>query len=143
MSIITIRALTFDEARVAKLASIMAKADALLAAGAPVSHEGDTLHIALDDGSRANITGMATTAIAASANTIEWPASYQQGWITIENIRIPLTAPADGIALAAQAGDYYAQIVQRARDLKDAAIAAEDDSALSAIDIDAGWPQQN
>lgn len=140
MSIITIRPRTIEEHRSEKLAAVQAKAAALLTAGAPVTHEGETMHIALDDGSRADLTGMATTAMAAIAGTVPWPGSYQQGWITIENVRIPLGAPADGIALAATAGDYYACIIQRARDLKDAIAGAADEDALSAIDTEAGWP---
>lgn len=123
--------------RVAKLAKISATADALLSAGAPVS---GGLHIALDDGSRADLTAMAATATAASAGTVAWPESYSRGWITIENVRIPLATPAAGLTLAATVGDWYAALVQHRRDLKDAALAAGDEAALDAIDIAAGWP---
>ena len=123
--------------RVAKLAKISATADALLSAGAPVS---GGLHVALDDGARADLTAMATTATAAASGAIAWPESYSRGWITVENVRIPLATPADGLALAASVGNYYAAIVQRRRDLKDAVLAAPTADALAAIDIDAGWP---
>lgn len=121
-------------------ATVNAHVATLLATGAPVIVGEDVLHIALDDGSRADLTAMATTAIGAASGALPWPESYQQGWITIENIRIPLPAPSDGLALAAGVGDRYARIRQRGRDLKDAIEAAEDNAALDAIDIESGWP---
>ena len=45
------------------------------------------------------------------------------------------------LALAASVGDWYAAIVQHRRDLKDAALAAEDAAALDAIDVTTGWPE--
>ena len=69
-----------------------------------------------------------------------WPESYSRGWITIENVRIPLDTPSDGLALAASVGDFYAAVIQNRRDLKNAALAATTADALAAIDIDAGWP---
>lgn len=128
---------SLDDLRAAKLAAISATADALLAAGAPVS---GGLHIALDDGSRADLTAMAATATAASAGAVTWPESYSRGWITVENVRMPLATPAAGLTLAASVGDWYAAIVQHRRDLKDAALVAEDAAALDAIDHSAGWP---
>jgi hypothetical protein len=132
-----VREPSLDDLRAATVAAINAAADVLITAGAPVA---GGLHIALDDGSRADLTAMAATAMAASANAFPWPESYSRGWITIENVRILLATPADGLTLAASAGDYYAAIVQHRRDLKDAALAAEDEAALDAIDISAGWP---
>ena len=132
----TVPTLSFDDLRTAKLAAISATADALLAAGAPVS---GGLHIALDDGSRADLTAMATAA-ASAAGAIPWPESYSRGWITAENVRIPLPVPADGLALAATVGNFYASLVQHRRDLKDQVLAAEDVDALDAIDITEGWP---
>lgn len=129
---------SLDDLRAAKLASIAATADALLAAGAPVD---GGKHVALDDGSRADLTAMAATATAASAGAVTWPESYSRGWITIENVRIPLATPADGLALAASVGDWYAAIVQHRRDLKDATLAAGDAAALDAIDVTTGWPE--
>ena len=128
---------SLDDLRAAKLAAISATADTLLAAGAPV---GSGLHVALDDGSRADLTAMAATATASSAGAVSWPDSYSRGWITVENVRIPLATPADGLALAASVGDWYAAIVQHRRDLKDAALAAVSVDALDAIDIEHGWP---
>ncbi|WP_026793004.1 hypothetical protein [Pleomorphomonas oryzae] len=128
---------SFEDLRKAKLASITAFANILFSAGASLP---SGLHIALDDGSRADLTAMAATATAAASGAVSWPDSYARGWITIENLRIPLATPADGLALAASVGDYYAAIVQHRRDLKDAALAAENAAALDAIDIAAGWP---
>lgn len=129
---------TMEHLRAAKLAAIAATADTLLAAGSPVD---GGLHVALDDGSRADLTAMAATATAASTGAVTWPESYSRGWITIENVRIPLASPAAGLMLAASVGDWYAAIVQHRRDLKDAALAAGDAAALDAIDETSGWPE--
>lgn len=128
---------SLDDIRAAKLAAISATADALLATGVPID---GGLHIALDDGSRADLTAMAATATAASAGAVTWPESYSRGWISVENVRIPLATPVAGLTLAASVGNWYAAIVQHRRDLKDAALAAEDAAALDAIDETAGWP---
>ena len=125
------------ELRAVKAAGIARKAGELLTAGVPVS---GSLHIALDDGSRADLTAMAATATAAASGDIAWPENYSRGWIAIENVRIPLATPSAGLALAASVGNYYAALIQHRRDLKDAALAAEDEAALNAIDIAAGWP---
>lgn len=129
-----------SDLKAVKLDDIRALAEAKIAAGAPVERDGQVLHVALDDGSRADMGGMATTAVAAAGGAVPWPESYQIGWITVENIRIPLPTPADGLSLAAAVGDYYARVKQHARDLKDAVLAASDKAALDAIDIHSGWP---
>lgn len=116
------------------------KVRSILEAGAPVSNDGATLHVALNDTSRTDLTAMATTALAAASGTIPWPASYSLGWITVENTRISMPEPTDGLALAATVGNYYATVIQRGRNLKDAIIAAADEAAIGAIDIDVGWP---
>lgn len=128
---------TIEDLRSAKIAAINMAADALLGAGAPVD---GGLHVALDDGSRADLTAMAATATAALAGAISWPEGYARGWITIENVPIPLATAAVGLTLAATVGDWYAAIIQHRRDLKDAALAAADKAALDAIDETAGWP---
>lgn len=128
---------SFEDLRAAKLSSITASADALLSKGASVS---GGLHVALDNGSRADLTAMAATATAAASGAVSWPDSFSRGWITIENVRIPLATAAAGLTLAAAVGNYYAAIVQHRRDLKDAVIAAGDAASLDAIDISAGWP---
>ncbi|WEK50307.1 MAG: hypothetical protein P0Y66_22135 [Candidatus Kaistia colombiensis] len=129
---------TLDEVRAAKLDAIGAQISVRLAAGAPIGG----LHIALDDGSRADMTAMGTTAIGAASSAIPWPASYALGWITIENVRIPLPGPADGLGLAATVGDHYAQLRQHGRDLKDLVEAAETIADLDTIDETAGWPDE-
>ncbi len=126
-----------DGIRTARIGAILETAEGLLGAGAPVS---SGLHLALDDGSRADLTAMAATAVAVASGTVPWPETYARGWITVENVRIPLATPADGLTLATAAGTYYAAIVQHRRDLKDAALAAPDEAALAAIDIATGWP---
>lgn len=118
--------------------AISVKVAALMAIGYPA--EADR-HIALDGDTRADLGAMATTAALAISGVTVWPESYSKGWITIENIRIPLPTPQDGITLGAAVGDYYAQVRQHARDLKDAVMAAQDAVALDAIDIQAGWPE--
>ena len=128
---------TLDDLRATKLAAITSAANALLAAGAPAT---GGLHVALDDGSRSDLTAMAATASAAASGAASWPESYARGWIAVENVRIPLPTPAAGLTLAASVGDWYAAVVQHRRDLKDAALAAEDTAALDAIDHSAGWP---
>ena len=130
-------AATFYDRRAAVLTTIASTANTLLATGAPVS---GGLHIALDDGSRADLTAMAATATAASAGAVTWPESYSRGWIAIENVRLPLATPAAGLTLAASVGNWYAAVVQHRRDLKDAALAAVSVDALDAIDIEHGWP---
>lgn len=127
---------SLENLRRAKIAAVTNVAATLLAAGAPIG----SLHIALDDGSRADLTAMAATATAASAGVISWPESYARGWIAIENVRIPLATPVEGLALAVAAGNFYAAIVQHARDLKDASLVAVDEASLAAIDVAAGWP---
>lgn len=126
-----------EAARAAKLGEIIAAGDALLAGGYPAA---GGLHVAMDDGSRADLTAMAATAIAAASGAIPWPESYAAGWISIENTRIPLAAPADGLALSAAAGAWYASVVQHRRTLKDAALAAADEAALARVDPASGWP---
>ncbi|MDQ0314857.1 DUF4376 domain-containing protein [Amorphus orientalis] len=128
---------TLEEARATKLAAISAEMADRLAAGAPTP---GGLHVALDVGTRTDLGAMATTGGLAASGSVTWSDSYKLGWITIENDRIPLPTPADGIALAASVGDYYAQIRQHGRDLKDAALAAADETELDAIDEAAGWP---
>lgn len=114
--------------------------DAILAETLSVGYEtGAGLHVAVGDGDRANMVAMATAAIAAMSGAVSWAPSYQAGWISIENIRIPLATPQDGLGLAAAVSEWYATQRQHARDLKDAILAAEDWSELDAVDIEDGW----
>lgn len=126
-----------------RVAAIDARRDHLLKAGKLYGG----LHVALldkkgTDGPRADLSGMATHAgfIMVGIPGLTWPVSYQQGWISVENQRIPLETPASGLMLAAAAGDYFAAVVQCARDKKDACIAAEDQTELDAVSIEGGWP---
>ncbi|WP_158659930.1 hypothetical protein [Niveispirillum cyanobacteriorum] len=120
-----------------KIASIDARCAQVLARGAPY---GDR-RIAIHDTGRTDLGGMATTAIAALAGALSWPENYALGWIAMDNTRVPLPTPADGLAVADAAARYYAAARQRARDLKDQALAAADAAALNAIDINSGWPE--
>lgn len=128
---------SLDELKAAATAKIDRRASDLLDVGYRTS---DGLHIKLDDATRADLGTMATTALAAAGAAVPWPESYKIGWIATENIRIQLPVPADGLALAAAVGDFYARIRQHARTLKDAALAAVDTAALDAIDLEGGWP---
>ncbi len=130
---------TLVELRPIMIAKITAKKEQALAAGVAYADK----RIATDDGSRADITGMAATAMAVLVGLpgVTWPASYALGWIAMDNTRIALPEPADGIALAAAVGMTYSVIVQNARTLKDKALAAASAAALSGIDIGAGWPE--
>lgn len=98
-------------------------------------------HIAISDEVERRLTSMGTTAGFAVLGITSWPEDYRRGWITEENIRYALPEPADGLALATAVGAYTAALIQHARDLKDAALTAQDAAALDAIDIEAGWPQ--
>lgn len=123
-----------EDLRAAKIATIIAATDADLARGAPV--EGG-LRVALDDGSRADLTALASTATAVviSNGAIAWPDSYARGWITMENVRVPLATASEALAFAAAVGGYYSAIVQHRRDLKDAALAATSAEELDAITV--------
>ncbi|WP_080838129.1 DUF4376 domain-containing protein [Agrobacterium genomosp. 13] len=129
--------IVFSYAKAVKLASVDDQISSRLAEGFRTE---DGFHVALDDASRADMGAMATTALASSNGAIAWPESYSQGWITIENVRIPMPEPAAGLAIASHVGDYYAGIRQRGRTLKDAVSDAETQSDLNAIDIESGWP---
>lgn len=121
-----------EDARRRELAAqVNAERDRRLASGAPYAGR----RIEVTDKGRADMGGMAVTAVAASAGALPWPESYAQGWITSDNSRLPLPTPADGLALAAAVGDWYAATVQHARSLKDAVLGGE------AVDITAGWPE--
>lgn len=130
-------AASLEDLRATKIAAITARANALLASGAPVY---GGLHVALDDGSRADLTEMAQMASNAMTGALAWPDSYARGWISVENVRIPLASPIEGLTLAASVGNFYSAVMQHRRDLKDAALAVVDAAALDAIDISGGWP---
>lgn len=58
--------------------------------------------------------------------------------ITEENVRYPLPEPSDGVTLATAVGAYTAALIQHARDLKDAVLAAEDEDELTLVDTESG-----
>lgn len=121
-------------ARVAKVREIDAARDRRLGLGA--LHGGK--RFSTSDASRTDLGGMATTAGLVMMGALPaWPESYAQGWIAIDNTRLPLPTPADGIALAAAVALSYSATIQHARDLKDAALAAADPAAVDEL---AGWP---
>lgn len=128
-------------AKEAKSTAINAKLSEIITAGCPIEHEGDTLHIQMDDRSITKLTAMAATATGAISGSIAWPEAYSAGWITAENIRIPLATPGEGYALSAMVGEFFAALSQYSRDLKDDADAAVDQAALDAIVVDTGWPE--
>lgn len=134
--------MTFADYQAEKLTAVYALVETKLAIGAPIEFAGETLHVAVGDGSRADLGSMATNAIATmvTGGQVSWLESYIQGWITIENVRVPLAAPIDGLQFASTVAAFYGPIVQNGRTLKDAIIAASDRAALDAIDINAGWP---
>lgn len=134
------RALTDDERAAAlaarradKIADINAERDRRMGLG--VAHAGKRFSI--DDSTRTNLGGMATTAVLVQLGFLSWPDEYARGWIALDNTRLLLPTPQDGVALAAAAGNAYAGLVQHARDLKDAALVAAD---LDHIDAAEGWP---
>ena len=75
--------------------------------------------------SRTDQGGMATMAGLVVMGLLPWPDSYAQGWIALDNTRLPLPTPQDGIALAAVVGVTYSALAQHARTLKDAALAGD------------------
>lgn len=120
-------------ARAAKVDVINRERDRRLALGA--LHAGKLF--ATDDTTRTDLGGMATTAGLVVMGLVAWPASYAQGWIALDNTRLPLPTPQDGIALADKVAVTYSAIVQHARTLKDAALAGDP----AAVDELAGWPE--
>ncbi|MBY6263945.1 hypothetical protein EI613_18765 [Azospirillum sp. 412522] len=123
-----------EAVRSTKVRAIQAERDRRLGLGA--LHGGK--RFSNSDASRTDLGGMATTAgLVAMGALSAWPDSYAQGWIAIDNTRLPLPTPADGIALAAAVALSYSATVQHARDLKDAALSAADPAAVNEL---AGWP---
>lgn len=124
---------TLDERRAEIVAAIDEVSDAVMEVGAPYAGK----RIQVTNGSRADLAGLATTALAALSGAVKWPGSYAAGWIAIDNTRILMPDPADGIALASVSGDWYAKVRQHARDLKNAALASDKPES---IDLTEGWP---
>ncbi|KQT52275.1 hypothetical protein ASG54_17875 [Aureimonas sp. Leaf460] len=133
--------LPVQEVGARKLAAIDQERNGILSAGYPVP--GTSLHIDMSDGTRADLGAVAVTALVVKAGALAWPEGYAHGWITMENERLPLPTPDDGIGLAYGVGAFYSVVVQHGRTLKDsvlALIAADDIEGILAIDASAGWP---
>lgn len=120
------------------VAGLTAYANALLAQGYPTGG----LHVGLQDGDRANLTALGTTALAvlSSVPGAEWPTGYATGWIALEGVHITLPTAQDGFVLAMGCGAYYSAWVQREAALETAILTAADLATLQAIDITTGWP---
>lgn len=133
---------SLEESKDQRVADVQSLVTTRMATGATVDIDGDTYHVAVTDGSRADIGSMATNAIATmvTGGAAPWLEAYILGWITIENVRKPLPTPADGLAFASAIASFYADTRQHGRTLKDAILAAADRTALDAIDIESGWP---
>lgn len=122
-----------DAACKATVRAIDDERDRRLSAGAPYAGR----LIDVSDRSRANLSGMAVAAMAAQAGHIPWSEAYAAGWIAVDNTRVALPTPADGLALAASVGDWCGRTIQHARTLKDIALTSIDPAA---VDWLADWP---
>lgn len=137
-------AAAFEAARVLTVAGINADRDTLLAIGAPFGGK----RIEVTDKGRADLAGLTLAAILAQTDPSAWSAGYAAGWIAMDNTRIPLPAPADGIALSTGVAAWYAGVIQTARTAKDAALAvvfhpqdpAASEAALQACRATVPWP---
>lgn len=112
--------------------------DSKLETGYPVP--GTSLFIAYDSDTRTDMSGMTLQSILATLGS-PWPEGYRQGFIALNNERVPLPTPQDGQRLAEGYGNYYAGVKQHARSVKDALLALPTVSALLAFDINIGWPE--
>ena len=90
-------------------------------------------------GDTASAADIAAAAIRASS-TRHWPGDYV--WYDATNAPIPMSA-ADMIALASALSQWRTARRIRARALKDAVIKAGTPDQIAAIDVTAGWPQNN
>lgn len=111
---------------------------ALIALGYP--HASDQ-HVDIDADGRANLSGMALTALLALQSMTTWPEDYARGWVTREGTKIPLTAT-DAIGFAAAAGAFYSSLVQRLQDIEDDILAAITHEDLDTIEETylTSWP---
>lgn len=123
-----------EERRAAVVEAVNVARNHRLAIGAPFQAK----LIDVSDKGRADLGGMAIAAMLAQAGSTPWTEGYSAGWITMDNSRLPLPAPADGIALSAAVGDWYGRTMQHARTLKDAVLQS---SVPETVDISTGWPE--
>lgn len=126
-------AIPMEERRAAVVRAVNAERNRRLAEGAPFAGK----RIDVSDKGRADLAGMSLAALLAASDPAVWTGSYSTGWITMDNSRIELPMPADGLALAAAVGHWYGAVIQHARDLKDAALASDEPEG---IDVTVGWP---
>jgi hypothetical protein len=128
MSIVTIRQLPLEDLRAAKLAALAAKRWSVETGGVLV---GGVL-VRTDGNSQAKITG-AVSLFQSDPNllSIDWEA--QPGvWVTLD----AATMKVIGLAV----GRHVQGCFGRAKALSVQILATADETALDAIDIEAGWP---
>lgn len=128
----------------ARVASINQHRDDILAAGFP--YGGKLFDVS--DSSLVRFAGMTLAATLSVTLSAPWDHEYADGWIAMDNTRMPLPTPEDGLLLGRLVGSWVAKVTQHARTLKDTIEAVAFDpvdpaasfTALAAIDITAGWP---
>ena len=127
---------TLAEAQAEKVTAINAQFATRLAAG--LSYQGQVIDI--DDGSRANLSGMALSALLAINKVQAWPDTISRGWVSRSGVRVPLPGPTDGLTLANAAASLYSGLVQHAADLSISVMSATDVATVAAVDETTGWP---
>lgn len=130
-----VAAMPLEERRAALMAAVSAEVQRRLRAGMP--YQGKVIQ--MDDASRNALTSLAAVASTCMAGGGTWSAAYSAGWITADNSRLSLPEPADGLALALAAGNWYAGLVQAARTIKDAIAAS---ASPETVDMAAAWPAE-
>lgn len=136
---------TLEDRKAGVCARIDARRDALIDGG--FTHTVDAVEYTFQSrqSDRENILGLALAAqmaIAqgAQADDLEWLTPETDfNYITADNTLAPMDA-FEVLALYQRGLSFKAGQTFYARGLKDAALAAADDAALDAIDIEAGWP---
>ncbi|MBX3502788.1 MAG: DUF4376 domain-containing protein [Alphaproteobacteria bacterium] len=127
-------ALPLDVAKAGRIAEVAAELARREVAG--FTYDGKAYQ--LNERSRAFINGRATRAgwVLSGVPGVDWPDDI--GIIAADNSRTVLTA--EQFRDFALEADRVVTVLQvRARDLKDAILAARDAEALAAIDVAAGW----
>lgn len=120
---------TLAQRQAAAAAAIEAQVTALLAAGVPYMGK----RFSAGDASRGNFGGMAAKALAVLAGALPtWDASYAEGWIAVDDTRLPLPTPAAGLALADAVGGWYSRLMQEASAATSAALASDNPEAVLA-----------
>jgi hypothetical protein len=112
-----------------RLEEIRARHAAVEAAGYP--HAASGRRVAVDDMSRTNLAAMVLAALLSKLLGLPWGAPYSEGWIAMDNVRIPLPTADAGVALGAAVGAWYGGLRQFARDAKDAVLAAADPDSVA------------